>query len=78
MKAHQRKTVNLRTTEHLVLPKCITLYRIKRKGVKDRKKRESALKVPRWQKKKILLILAHGIERDERTTPRNDGLVMWP
>lgn len=42
-------------------------------------KRERALKVPRWQKKKqFLLILAHGIERDERTTQRNDGLVMWP
>jgi len=39
MRAHQRKTVNLRITEHLVLPKCISLYRMKREG-KEREKRE--------------------------------------
>lgn len=39
MRAHQRKTVNLRITEHLVLPKYIALYRMKREG-KEREKRE--------------------------------------
>lgn len=47
MKAHQRKTVNLRITEHLVLPECII------QNKKGGGGRESALKEQRWQKKTI-------------------------
>lgn len=52
MRAHQRKTVNLRITEHLVLPKYIALYRMKREG-KEREKREYSESTEMAKKKKI-------------------------